>query len=153
MNWIQHLIVGALAGLILCFFISVPIQFAIILIIFSAFSALAPDIDHSSSKIRQIADFTVPVFSLFFAFFSTCSDFSCVVANWMEIIKTALIFTGIYAIIMIYLKPKHRGITHTLFFSLIYGAIVFFLAGWHFALAGLVGYLSHLLADRHIRII
>ena len=153
MNWIQHLIVGALAGLILCFFIGVPIHFALILIIFSAFSALAPDIDHSSSKIRQIADFTVPVFSLFFAFFSICSDFSCIFANWMEIIKTALIFTGIYAIIMIYLKPKHRGIIHTILFSFIYGTIVVFLAGWYFALSGFVGYFSHLLADKHIKLI
>jgi len=154
MNWRPHFVIGALAAALLALVLQSDIFVIFLASIVGGLSALAPDIDHDSSKIRQAADITVPVFGVFFALSSTCyADFQCIASDWRTIIISALAITGLYTIVITYLKPRHRGITHTLVFAAVYFALLYAVANLSFALFGLAGYVSHLLADRHVKLI
>ncbi len=154
MNWRLHFVIGALAGAI----VALALQFDVFVIflagIIGGIAALAPDIDHDSSKIRKAADITVPIFGVFFSLSSACyADVECIIADWRAIIISALAITGLYTTVITYLKPKHRGITHTILFALVFFFLLFTISNLSFALFGLAGYVSHLLADQHIRLI
>lgn len=154
MNWQPHLIIGAFAGAVIAYFF----QFDFLTILFAGIiggmSALVPDIDYDSSKMRQIADKLAPLFALFFSISSLCSvDISCIGINWKGIIVSTLAITGLYAIVMTYLKPRHRGITHSISFSVIYFIALYILSNFQFALFGFAGYVSHLLADLEVKLL
>ncbi len=154
MNWRPHFIIGAFAGAIVALILQLNIFVIFLAAIIGGISALAPDIDHDSSKIRKAADITVPIFGVFFSLSSICyADVGCIIANWRTIIISALAITGLYTIVITYLKPKHRGITHTLLFALVYFGLLYTVSNFSFALFGLAGYVSHLVADQHIKLI
>ncbi len=153
MNWKFHFLIGAFVAAL----IALAFHFSIFTIFLAAVvggvSALAPDIDHDSSKIRSIANYTVPIFSIFFVLSSSCYiDIACIAANWRNIFVSALAITGLYTIVMTYLKPSHRGVTHSILFAFIYFAILYAVSTLSFALFGLAGYLSHLVADGEIKL-
>ncbi len=156
MNWKQHIIVGLIFGLLLSFFIRVDVLQAIILIVFSGLCALIPDLDHQMSKGREILDKGVPLVALIFSIYSTCiGGIECVanVEKITNIVKSTLLISGFYFVVITYLKPKHRGITHTLLICAAFGVLTYLTVGEKFAFFGSVGYLSHLVADREIKII
>jgi inner membrane protein len=154
MNWRPHLIIGAFAGAIAALILQSSIFVIFLASLVGGLSALAPDIDHDSSKIRKAADITVPVFGVFFSLSSTCyADVACMITDWKTIIISALAITGLYTIVITYLKPKHRGITHTILFALVYFGLLYTISNFSFALFGLAGYVSHLVADWHIKLV
>ncbi len=154
MNWRPHFTIGAFAAAIVALILQQDIFVIFLAGIIGGISALAPDIDHDSSKIRKAADITVPIFGVFFALSSSCyADSSCILDNWRSIIISALAITGLYTIIITYLKPKHRGITHTAAFALLFFMLLFTVSNFNFAMFGLAGYASHLAADKHFRLI
>ena len=154
MNWRPHFTIGAFAGAILALILQYDIFVIFLAGIIGGISALAPDIDHDSSKIRKTADITVPIFGVFFALSASCyADITCIIGDWKSIVISALAITGLYTIVITYLKPKHRGITHTVLFALIYFCLLYTVANFSFALFGFAGYASHLLADKHVRLI
>lgn len=154
MNWRPHFTIGAFAAAIVALILQQDIFVIFLAGIIGGISALAPDIDHDSSKIRKAADITVPIFGVFFALSSSCyADSACILDNWRNIIISALAITGLYTIIITYLKPKHRGITHTAAFALLFFMLLFTVSNFNFALFGLAGYASHLVADKHFRLI
>ncbi len=154
MNWRPHFTIGAFAGAIAALILQSDIFVIFLAGIIGGISALAPDIDHDSSKIRKAADITVPIFGVFFSLSSTCyADVACIVSDWRTIIISALAITGLYTIVITYLKPRHRGITHTVLFALVYFGLLYTVSNFSFALFGLAGYASHLLADQHIKLI
>ncbi len=154
MNWPEHMFIGALFGIILAFLLGLPILEAALIIAMASISALAPDIDHDSSKIRKIANITVPIAALGFSFAATCSEgFMCTLDDLRSVVVLGLAITGLYMIIITFCKPKHRGITHTIFAALIFAVFIYIFSDLNFALAGFAGYSSHLIADKHIKLI
>jgi inner membrane protein len=154
MKWPEHMLLGALFGLIVAFALGSGTIQAIIIIGVASLSSLVPDIDHDSSKVRKAADVAVPIGAFAFSIASTCAnDFFCIFPNLMEILILGLAITGLYMIVLTFLRPKHRGITHTLFSAAIFGLILYLFSGFPFALAGFAGYSSHLFGDKHIKVI
>ena len=153
MNWREHLLIGLVVGGAIAAFMGMTPFMIIIAAAVAGFSALAPDIDHDSSKVRQVADFTVPIFALFFSVSSGCAGFTCSFEDWQGILTAALAMVGAYAVIITYLKPRHRGIVHTLVFAVLYGVLLFVISNLTFAIFGFAGYVSHLLADKEIKIL
>ena len=146
MDWRSHAIIGALFAAIVFYLLNAGSVSIILLAIFAGFSALLPDIDHDSSKIRKITDSAFILFSFVYSFFS------CPSCDILSLLKSALILIGLYFLIISLFKPKHRGITHSLLFVLIYALVLYLFFGINLAIAGFIGYLSHLVADNHIKL-
>ncbi|MEK6982386.1 MAG: metal-dependent hydrolase [Candidatus Micrarchaeota archaeon] len=149
MNWKSHVIIGCLLTLAIFLFLFNIRDYAtlIVLTIFGGLSALLPDLDHDLSKGRKILNVFVILGSiLFFVFFSNSYSLQ-------NSLTYPLAVVGIYFILFAFFKPRHRGVTHSIVFAVSYGIILFFLAGIDFAVAGFIGYFSHLLADGMIKII
>jgi membrane-bound metal-dependent hydrolase YbcI (DUF457 family) len=142
MNWPAHVFLGLIAGWIAAYFLNIDY----FLVVFSVLGALAPDIDHDSSKIRKIIDWSFPILALamVYSYFKTINEM---------LLIYALALIGIYHIIITYLKPKHRGITHTFTFAFIISAVVYFLFSFNAAILFFIGYISHLAADMRVKIL
>jgi len=154
MNWPEHALIGGLVGVILALFLGLPMLEAALVIAMASISALAPDIDHDSSKIRKIANVAVPIAAIGFAFVATCAEGAmCTLEDMRSVVILGLAITGLYMIVITFFKPKHRGITHTIFSAIIFALFIYIFSDLNFALAGFAGYLSHLAADKHIKII
>ncbi|MBD3397698.1 hypothetical protein GF412_01040 [Candidatus Micrarchaeota archaeon] len=154
MNWPEHMFIGALFGLVLALFLQLPLIEGGLVAAMAAVSALAPDIDHDSSKIRKISNITVPIAAFGFSFASNCTEsVMCTLEDLRYVIILGLAITGLYMIIITFFKPRHRGITHTVFAALIFAVFIYVFSDLNFALAGFAGYSSHLLADKHIRLL
>ena len=148
MDWRSHAIIGTLlAALVLYFVLHASFESTVFLSIFAGFSALLPDIDHKMSKIRSIADKSFVLFALIYSY-SSCNK-----CELLEIGKTAILLIGIYFLIITFLRPRHRGITHSILFVGVYGAILYLLFNFNLAIAGVIGYASHLIVDIEIKLI
>jgi membrane-bound metal-dependent hydrolase YbcI (DUF457 family) len=153
MRWYSHAAIGLAIGAALAIYLALPLEAIILLSIISGVSALVPDIDHDSSKIRQVADFAAPLFALFYSISFKCPMLFCSIETWQQIAVSALAIVGGYAIIITYLKPRHRGIIHSFAAAVAYAIVLLLVSNMQFALFGLVGYLSHLLADGEIKLL
>lgn len=122
---------------------------------FGAMAALVPDLDHHSSKGKEILDLAFISVAFFMVFFSNCGSSICL-PDLEAISHMALIFfafLGVYFLFFRFFKPAHRGITHTLAAAMAFGLLAYLFIGPMLGITGFVGYLSHLAADRHIRFI
>ena len=154
MNWPQHILIGALFGVVAALFLQLPLLESVLVVGMAALSSLAPDIDHDSSKIRRLSDVAVPIAALGFSFASTCSDGSaCTADDLRHVVILGLAITGLYMVVITFFKPSHRGITHTLFSAIIFAMFIYVFSDMNFAIAGFLGYASHLAADKHLRLI
>lgn len=119
-------------------------------------SALVPDLDHHKSKGTQLLDKIILIYVIFMC------------ANWFFNLQSKFTFSldkGLFfviSVIVLYLawigfsnmaRPKHRGITHTIVSLVVYSVLLFYLFGLSLAVAAFLGYLSHLVADRHLKLI
>jgi membrane-bound metal-dependent hydrolase YbcI (DUF457 family) len=68
-------------------------------------------------------------------------------------VQLFLAMVGVYFLFFRFFKPAHRGITHTIVATGIFGLIIYSMLDFDFALVAVGGYLSHLGADMHIKII
>ena len=153
MNWRSHALIGAILVLLAIYFLMGVrdiVQLAYLSAL-GALCALAPDLDHESSKGRKIADATAVILALWIAYDSTCGGRICL-PNILAMALTILIVLGAYFVLFTLLKPRHRGITHTLVACLVFAILIYLLAGPLAAICGAVGYFSHLLADGLIKI-
>ena len=133
MDWKTHVALGIVLSAMVFYFL-----FGIvnpILIAIAGLAALIPDIDQEISKGKKLLDVLVILFAI-------------LVALPSQSIVLFLAVIGAYFIIYKLLKPKHRGITHTVIACLAFTVLVYFTAGLMFAIAVFIGYLSHLIADR-----
>lgn len=158
MEWRLHVLVGIAVSALACIFLLQASPYAIefaFLAAFGGLSALVPDLDHDSSKGRKWLDIAFVAFALMAVYASGCGPHVCL-PGINELLAMALSFfvlAGAYFVFFRFFKPRHRGITHTLAACFVFGLLVFLVAGREFALAGVSGYASHLLADGHIRTI
>lgn len=141
MDWKAHFIIGTLIVLLTSSFIlKFDILQTIGLSLFAGMASLIPDLDHELSKGKKIADLIAVFLSAAIAFLSS---------------SVLLFFAilGFYFLAFKIFKPRHRGITHTLVSCLAFSALVFVFAGFNFAVIGMIGYLSHLVADKELKLI
>ncbi len=155
MRWQAHAAIGAAAGFLAFLLMHSDAQALIIATAFSALCALVPDLDHESSKGRRWLDLAFAGFAFLVACASSCGGSICMPGlggiGSMAVVFLALI--GAYFLLFLLFKPRHRGITHTLAACIAFGVIVYALAGAWMAFPAIIGYFSHLAADRHIRMI
>jgi membrane-bound metal-dependent hydrolase YbcI (DUF457 family) len=153
MNWAGHILLGVVFGAAFALLVGADAFLFASIVFVAAFSALVPDIDHDSSKIRGYADLGVPICAFLFSYTALCNGITCGVENWHTILINTLAITGLYMIVITYLKPKHRGITHTLVIAGAYGIAIWFFSNPNLGIAAGLGYLSHLVADREIKLL
>ncbi len=152
MNWKAHAVFGAAAAVVLLYLLGTTEIFSIMLVaVFGALSGLVPDLDHESSKGKKLLDIIFIPFALVVAYISVCGRSLCLPDGSMAV--TFLAFIGLYSLFFFFLKPRHRGITHTLVAALLFALALYFLVDLNFVLAGFAGYLSHLAADREIKLL
>lgn len=155
MDWRSHIFIGAILGLAVFLILGQDIVSLIMLTSFSALGALVPDLDHDSAKGRQWLDIAFIGFAFLTVYGSACGTGLCLpaISATGTMVVTFLAMAGVYFLFFRFLKPKHRGITHTLAACFLFAILLYFMAGRMLALAGFVGYASHLLADQHIKMI
>lgn len=156
MKWKSHIAIGCIIAALLFVFVypvSDTLRF-LSLILFAGISALAPDLDNGESKGKKVLDICFMLVSLSYLYYSSCGYNLCIpsLAVITNIIIISLALIGIYFLLFRFFKPRHRGITHTFLAAFLYGILIFVLTDVLFAIAALVGYFSHLAADRHIRL-
>ena len=109
------------------------------------FASLLPDVDIESSKSQRMANFLALVFAIAYGF----HDIGQYLAyGW----KLSLEILGAYFLVVYVFKPKHRGITHSLLAAGLFGGITAVVFGKIIGCLGLAAYISHLIADSHIKI-
>lgn len=147
MNWKLHCLLAVVLSFgVFYFFFHVNNTILLLqFLILSGLSALIPDLDHETSKGRKILDALVIILAILFSYFVYSISISAV--------YLFLVIVGAYFIIYKLFKPKHRGITHSLVLCLGFSILIYYLLGELFAIAGFIGYGSHLLADREIKLI
>lgn len=153
MNWPAHFFIGIIVGCALAFLLNLDIAVVAQLALICAFSALVPDVDHRDSKIRQFATYVALAVGFFFSLILTCSAAPCIIDSWQRIVILSLAIFGAYNLFITFLMPSHRGIIHSLAAAAAYAFILFLLTDILVALFGVAGYLSHLLADKEIKIV
>jgi len=157
MDWKAHSMIGALCAIVVAFALlgTSDMVLFIVMAAFGAIAALVPDLDHDASKGKAVLDIVFVAFIFFMVYFGGCGNKVCVPAmqtlSYMALVFFA--FLGVYFIFFRFFKPHHRGITHTLVACFAFGVLVYLFVGMQLALAGVIGYLSHLVADRQIVLI
>jgi membrane-bound metal-dependent hydrolase YbcI (DUF457 family) len=156
MDWKSHALIGAVSSLAAAWLLGVHDALGLaFFFFFGALAALVPDLDHDASKGRQILDMVAIAFAGSTAYMSGCGKTICVpeVQKIGGMVIALLAMVGVYFLFFKFFKPKHRGITHTLVAAAVFGVLLSFLAGTTVAIVGAVGYVSHLVADSHIRLV
>ena len=157
MDWKSHALIGALCAVVVAYALigTTDLILFAVMAAFGMISALVPDLDHDSSKGKAILDIVFVSFAFFMVYFSGCSHIVCIpdVMNLSYMALLFFAFLGVYFLFFRFLKPHHRGITHTLVACFAFGVLTYLFVGMNLALAGVMGYLSHLVADRQIVLI
>lgn len=156
MNWKAHAAIAFIcAGTFFYFFSGSDLIGILLYGLFAAISALVPDIDLPQSKARAFSDSIVVFVFLLIAYLSFCGRALCLpgLGDLFRIAIIVLVLVGVYFLFMKFLMPRHRGYTHSLVSCLVFSVLVYFAAGMQLAVAGSIGYLSHLLADKEIKVL
>ena len=146
MNALQHLLAGVLAGAVALVLLGEPFTLPAAAVI--AMGALLPDADHHKTRMFQAVSLVIGIGAFFLSkpvMQQRFGEFNGGIAS----LCIGLAGTALFRL----LKPKHRGITHTVFAAALYAAITCFLSTPQLALAGFAAYASHLVADGHVKMI
>ncbi len=156
MDWKSHVAIAIIATLAaFLFFLGIYDPFRLLpLALFAGVAALLPDIDSKESKGRDVLDLAVIASALALSYSSSCGWLLCVPAaeQLVRIALTALALLGLYFIFLKFAMPKHRGMVHTVASCLIFTGVVYLVVDRNFALAGFVGYFTHLAADNELKL-
>lgn len=146
MNWKFHFLFAFFLFLLIGnFILKIPDFFNLLFFSFlCGIFALLADLDHELSKSRKILDKLVPIasFVIGFLYFN----------NIAYALYTLIFLSGVYFLLFVFLKPKHRGFTHSIIFLLFFSAIIYFFDN----LVGIIffiGYSSHLVLDGTLKLI
>jgi membrane-bound metal-dependent hydrolase YbcI (DUF457 family) len=157
MRYQSHAAIAFLLAVVILYFIigiSDPIRL-LILGAFALVAGLVPDIDHGESRGRKALDMLMIGGVSLFAYSSTCSGSICI-PQATQLFNMVILFLAALGLYFIFLKfgiGKHRGITHTVVACTVFSVLVYFFISLEFALTGFIGYFSHLVADKQIKIL
>lgn len=150
MDWKSHLLFGLLSGALVAVFVfRAGAQASFLFTIASGASALLPDLDmrkSKASKIMYAGLFTLIFAAALFLSYSAGKDLDGF------ILYAAILFLAVLGLDFL-IRPRHRGIMHSLAFLFALSAISLLLFGEFFASALAVGYFSHLMADFCIKLL
>ncbi len=154
MNYTGHLIVGFLLCLFALYFLY-PNNIntereSILFLCVGTLSALIPDLDHPKSKGTKIMNITVFILLILFSYELFFITFS--LDSFVKFLFFSAVFCFAWIGVSSIIRPKHRGITHTLLALCVYSIILYYVFGILFLLAGAIGYFSHLIADKCLKI-
>ncbi len=140
LNYAEHLAIGVGFGsVILLAFNSLTINS----FIFVALCSILPDIDHPKSKISQLLYFLVFVLSFLFI-----QPIMQKYAGLLISVVVTLLFSMTIMALWLAVKPRHRGLTHSLFFAIIFMLAAVYFEGFIVGVSGFAAYVSHLIVDR-----
>jgi membrane-bound metal-dependent hydrolase YbcI (DUF457 family) len=156
MDWKAHAAIGIIASLAIFYFflgIASPVQL-LLLAALSAAAALIPDVDNNESKGREVLDLAIIATASFLSYSSFCGGSLCIpgVEQLGRIAVVALALLGMYFIFLRFVMPRHRGIVHSLAVCLGFTALLYLFTGKDYALAGFIGFFSHLAADDELKL-
>ncbi len=148
MDWKAHIFFGALLGGAGAYlFLGDGLLFVASFAFVSGISALIPDIDERKSKASQILLLALLAAAIVAA--QTLSQ------GWdaaVFFVRASLLFvTGV--LLLELLRPRHRGITHTLLFLAAISIASLILLGLPLAAAVFIGCGSHLAVDRCLKLV
>ncbi|MFA4946305.1 MAG: metal-dependent hydrolase [Candidatus Micrarchaeia archaeon] len=140
MNAFGHLVAGAAAAALAASALSlgVPLDWTAAAVV--ALGALAPDADNYKSKLFRFILAGVALGAGALVYSRT--------GNWAWGLGAGLLA----GILVLVLKPRHRGFTHSLACLALFSAALAFLAGWPLALLGGAAYASHLAVDGTVKL-
>lgn len=156
MRYFAHAMIAFLCAIAVFYFLF-GIGDLIRLILLGAFALVAglvPDIDHGESKGRKALDLIMISGVSLFAYSSSCGGSICIpaISQIAGMAISAFAILGLYFILLRF-GLKHRGITHTVVSCLVFSVLIYLFINLEFAIAGFIGYFSHLVADSHIKLI
>lgn len=140
----NHLILGVLSSIIfivilyfwLGFFTDITIYLFLQILLLLFISPLFADLDHRHGKLREWGT----VFGLFSSLFGVIFDKS-------NITKFG-VFIASFAYLLCY-TTKHRGFTHTIWFTFVYGFLVYYITkNIQLSILGIFSYYTHLICDK-----
>ncbi|MDD5340448.1 MAG: metal-dependent hydrolase [Candidatus ainarchaeum sp.] len=156
MDWRSHALIGAVSAPVLLFILGTHglVELAAVAVM-GAFAALVPDLDHQASKGRQVLDTCAIAAAFLVVYMSGCGTSICIptLSAMQSMAVLSLAMLGAYFVFFTLFKPAHRGITHSLAACVAFATLAYFMFGTALAIAGLIGYASHLLADKEIKAI
>jgi membrane-bound metal-dependent hydrolase YbcI (DUF457 family) len=130
--------------------VSVSLPFAM-LVLACAVSSMVPDLDHERSKGSRSLFIFLCLAAVVLAASATLTSISPDAVFNFAIYSLAQI--GALFLIIKVLRPKHRGITHSLSALVLFASVVFLISrSPQVTFACFLGYLSHLLADFEIKL-
>lgn len=156
MNYPAHLLIGILSVILILHFTglqkfdNIDVWKAIPIIAIAALGSLLPDIDHNESKISKTFR---PILVALIAILSFKSSYSYS-NSLLYSSEVTLIAIALILIFSKLLKPKHRGITHSLLAALIFSGMIYLpTQSLSYTVSGIVSYSSHLIADKEIKLV
>lgn len=149
MDWKSHLFIGLLSGAAAAAYIfHAGAQAAFLFTLASGACALLPDLDMRKSKASKMAHA-----ALFILIFAAALLLSYSYGKGLEsfFLYAAMLLLAMLVLDLL-IRPRHRGIMHSLSFLFAISAVSFFIFGEFFASALAIGYFSHLCADFCIKL-
>lgn len=146
MDWKAHLFFGILAGAAVAYLLfSQDAGKIATFALLSGGAALLPDLDLRKSKASKI---------LYFALFVGIAAAALLLGGRKieQVLLAALALSLAVFALDLLLRPRHRGIMHSLVFLAAISLAAYFSFGLFFAAAVFTGYFSHLLADGCIKL-
>ncbi|VVC01099.1 LexA-binding, inner membrane-associated putative hydrolase [uncultured archaeon] len=144
MDWKSHLLIGLSSGALAAALVfHAAAQEAFLFAIASGASSLLPDLDMRKSKASSVLSAAVFALIIGAALFLSYSQGRGTEGFFLF---AALLFLAALALDLL-LRPRHRGIMHSLAFLALLSSISLLLFGGFFACAAAVGYFSHLASD------
>jgi len=144
MKWRAHIFLGICTGAVAAYLLSLPLASAFFFCAVSAASSLLPDLDVRNSKASQ-ATYAVALLAVLAAAFSLSLAKG---GSVQDFAISFLAISGVLIVLDLIFRPRHRGMMHGVPFALASAAACYAIFGALAAGAFLIGYCSHLAADK-----
>lgn len=149
MNYKAHMLFGFLLGAAVShFLLRLPLPQSAAFALISSVCALLPDLDLRKSKASQFLLFAA-LFAISAAAYFIASAFSGGLPQFIALLFGLLL---LYLLLDWLIRPRHRGIMHSIAFAALSSLAAYALFGQFFALAFTVGFISHLALDNSLKI-
>jgi membrane-bound metal-dependent hydrolase YbcI (DUF457 family) len=99
-------------------------------------------------------DVVAVVASLFLSYSFSCGGAICIpgLGQLGGILGLALVLLGAYFLLVVFVMPRHRGIVHSFAMCIGFTILLYLFIGKYYAIAGFIGFFSHLAADNSLKL-